>query len=344
MVDSAASLPPPPPGPNELRVIDRVRLTFSPPGPVYAEFVEKYGPTFRVRTTDGPTTITGDPEVIRAIYTADPDSFVQRGVELTSPVFGSTSLPVSSGTRHKRDRKLVSPAFQAGTTRGYAKAIQDITRSTMAQWRPGQSLSMLDVTQSIALDIIIRVVYGVEDKAEAATTRATVLELIHALTPVIFLFPWIRNDFGGFGPWSRLVRAGDALEVTLTEQIRRRRAALAEGNDILSLLVRARDENGEAMTDKEVAEQLRALLFAGHETTATALAMLIDTLHRHPSALERVREELSRLGPDPEPEALASLPFLESTCYETLRLYSPVVEVGRILRVPMTLGPYSFPA
>ena len=78
--------------------------------------------------------------------------------------------------------------------------------------------------------------------------------------------------------------------------------------------------------------------------TATALAALVDLLHHYPATLERVRAEIDGLGADPDPEALASLPFLEAACYEALRLYSPVVEVGRVVRSPMTLGRYRFPA
>lgn len=344
MSESAPFQPSLPPGPRALGLINQVRLNLLPPTPVYAALAAKYGPTFRTMTPEGPLTMTADPEVIRAIYTADPDALEQRGVDLTSPIFGWTSLPVSSGARHRRDRKLISTPFQAGAMRAYGESIAEITRETIASWIPGEPFSLLKATQSMALDVIIRVVYGITEEAEVERTRATVLALIHALNPVIFIFPWLRQSFGGHGPWARLTRAGEALERLLIEQVRARRAAPLEGSNILSVLVRAKDEDGGAMSDQETAEQLRAILFAGHETTATALAALVDLLHHYPATLERVRAEIDGLGADPEPEALASLPLLEATCYEALRLYSPVVEVGRTVRSPMTLGPYRFPA
>lgn len=344
MSEAASIQPDLPPGPKTLSLIERARMTLMPPMPVYAALAAKYGPTIRTITPEGPVTITAEPELIRAIYTADPDAFEQRGADVTGPIFGSTSLPVSSGARHKRDRKLVSPPFQAGAMRAYGASIAEITRATIASWTPGERFSLLEATQSMALDVIIRVVYGIKNRAEIERTRATVLELIDSLNPVVLLFPWLRQSFGGHGPWARLERAGEALERLLIEQIRERRAAPLEGSNILSVLVRARDDDGSAMSDKETAEQLRAILFAGHETTATALAALVDLLHHYPSTLERVRAELDGLGSDPDPDALASLPFLDAACYEALRLYSPVVDVGRVVRSPMTLGRYRFPA
>lgn len=336
---SSASLPP---GPSSITFADRMRLSFTPPGPVMARFAARYGDPFRVVTPEEAVTFTGDPAVIRDVYTVDPDVFEPRGVDVTAPIFGYTSVPVSTGARHRRDRRLLSPPFQAGAMRGYAATMAEITRSTIASLSPGRPFSMLEASQSIALDVILRVVYGAEGEVELARTRATVLELIHALNPLVLVFTWLRRSFWGYGPWARLVRAGDALEAMVIAQARAKRAAKDEGADILTLLTRVKDEQGDALTDKEIAEQLRAILFAGHETTAMSLAALVDMLHRDPAALPRVRAEIDALGPDPEPAALASLPYLEACCHEALRMHPPVVDVGRVVRTPVTLGKYRF--
>lgn len=343
MMTAASSPACVPPGPRSLTFLDRMRLSFTPPGPVMARFASMYGDPFRVVTPEETVTFTGDPAMIRDVYTADPDVFDPRGVDVTSPIFGWTSLPVSTGARHRRDRKLLSPPFQSGAMRGYAATIADITRSTMAAFAPGRPFSMLEAAQSIALDVILRVVYGAEG-AELARTRATVLELIHALSPLVLVFPWLRRSFGGYGPWARLVRAGDALESMVIAQARAKRAAKDGGQDILSLLTRVKDEQGDTLTDEEIAEQLRAILFAGHETTAMSVAALVDMLHRDPAALDRARSEVDSLGPDPEPAALASLPYVEACCHEALRMHPPVVDVGRVVRTPITVGKYRFTA
>lgn len=340
-VSSSACLPP---GPSSISFADRMRLSFTPPGPMMARFAARYGDPFRVVTPEEAVTFTGDPAMIRDVYTADPDALGPRGVDVTAPIFGYTSVPVSTGARHRRDRRLLSPPFQSGAMRAYAATMAEITLSTLASLSPGRPFSMVEAAQSIALDVILRVVYGAEGEAEFARTRATVLELIHALNPLVLLFPWLRRSFFGYGPWARLVRAGDALESMVIAQARAKRASKHEGTDILAVLTRVKDEQGDALADKEIAEQLRAILFAGHETTAMSLAALVDMLHRDPAALSRARSEIDALGPDPEPASLASLPYLEACCHEALRVCSPVVDVGRVVRTPITVGNYRFPA
>mgnify|MGYP000729957861 CR=1 FL=1 len=331
-----------PPGPTKFTIVDRLRVTFLPPADLLAQLSRTYGDTFRIASPEETVTFTGDPELIREVYTADPDAFDPRGVELTAPVFGWTSVPVSTGQRHKRDRKLLSPPFQSGTMRNYGAIIADVARKSIAHLSPGQTFSLLDVAQSAALEVILRVVYGVDDPHEHARTRATVLELIHSLNPLVLIFSWLRRDFGGFGPWARLVRAGNALESLAGQQIRAKRAAEHTGDDIMSLLIRAKDEDGYSLSDLEIAQQLRAILFAGHETTAVSMAVLVDMLHKDRALLEKAQAEVDALGPKCEPAELAALPFLGATCHEALRMYPPVVDVGRVLRQSMTLGKYRF--
>lgn len=332
-----------PPGPRKnLTLMDRIRFGFFPPAQVLQEYVNQYGNTFRVVAAEGTTTFTADPALIREVYTANPDVFEQRGVDITTPVFGSTSLPVSSGARHKRDRKLLSPPFQSGTMRNYGRVIAEIAREWLETLRSGQTFSMLDGTQSMALDVILRVVYGVSEGPEMQQSRQTILDLIHALNPIVLVFPALRRDFGGRGPWAKLLRAGDALESLVGSQIRAKRIANENGEDIMSLLLRAKDEDGYSLSNLEIAQQLRAILFAGHETTAISLAMVLDMLHRHPDLLEQARNEVDSLGQNCEPAELANLPFLGAACHEALRMYPPVVDVGRVCRESLTLGHYRF--
>jgi cytochrome P450 family 110 len=330
------------PGPQKFNLVDRLRASFRPPAQVLAEYARQYGDTFRFVTPEETATFTGDPAIIRDVYTANPEAFEPRAVDITSPVFGQTSLPVSTGVRHKRDRKLLAPPFQSGTMRNYAATMAEIAQQALTSLPKEQTFSALDVAQSMALDVILRVVYGIKDQGEHRRTRATVLELIHSLSPLVLLFSSLRREFMGFGPWARMTRAGNALESLVVEQIRKKRAANEESDDIMSLLIRAKDEDGDSLSDLEIAQQLRAILFAGHETTATSMAMLLEMLHRDSAQLERVRAETDALGPQYDPSALAALPFLGAACHEAVRMFPPVVDVGRILREPMTLGPYDF--
>jgi cytochrome P450 len=306
--------------------------------------VAKYGDPFRIGTQSGPLTITGHPEAIRTIYTADPDTFDTWGGDVAEPVFGRTSLVVSSGARHRRDRKLLTPPFNAASMRAYGAIIAEAAEEAALRWSPGRPFLMLDTTQDIALDVIVRVVFGIEGRERVAKTRAAVLRLIESLSPLIFIFMALRRDFGGFGPWARYRRALEGLNELLGEEIRTRRAEPTERTDILSLMMRARYDDGSAMSDTELIDQLRTLLFAGHETTAIALAWVFYGLHKEPATLARLLGEIDALGQDAEADALTSLPYLEAACLEGLRIHPPVVDVGRVPRAPFELMGYTIPA
>ena len=332
-----------PPGPKSLPLLDFLRAGLGSPVPVFRRLAAEHGDTFRFSAQSGPMTVTGDPEAIRAIYTADPDTFSAWGAEIAEPVFGRTSLVVASGARHRRDRKLLTPPFNAGTMRDYGATIAEIAAAAAARWTPGRPFSMLETTQAIALDVIVRVVFGVRESRVRAT-REAILGLIDSLTPLLFMFPWLRRDFGGLGPWAKNRRALAALDALLIEEIRARRSGDDVGQDILGLMLSARYDDGSVMDEREVAEQLRGLLFAGHETTAVVLAWALHWTHGDPEVLARVLAELDALGPAPEPDAFASLPYLEAVCHETLRLNPPVVDVGRVPRAPFQLKRFTIPA
>ncbi|WP_437965405.1 cytochrome P450 [Sorangium sp. So ce260] len=333
-----------PPGPKSFSLVDYIRSGFISSEPIFKRYAAEYGPTFRVKSPNGMLTITGDPEVIRAVYTADPDTFGVWGAELAEPVFGTTSVVVTTGARHRRDRKLLGPPFSAGAMRSYGKAIADISLDVASRWRPGRSFSMLAATQAIALDVIVRVVFGVKGEERVGRTREAVLGLIDSLSPSIFVVPALRREFGGFGPYARNRRAARALDALLIDEIQRRRASEDASQDILGLMMSARHDDGGGMSDVEIADQLRAILFAGHETTAMSLGWAMYWLHREPAVLARLLAEIDALGPSPEPDALASLPYLEAVCLEALRIHPPVVDVGRVAKRPFQLGDYTLPA
>ncbi|MDI1448989.1 cytochrome P450 [Polyangium sp. 6x1] len=332
-----------PPGPEHLGWIDTLRCTFGSPAPVIRRLAAQHGDPFRVRTFNGPITFIGNPEGIRAIYTADPETFEPFAVEVTEPIFGRTSVVVSTGPRHRRDRKLLAPPFAPAAAKAYAAVVAEVAREAASRWMPCQPFSMLETTQSIALDVVIRVVFGVKGEARIRDVRAAVLDLIHALHPLVLVMPAIRRPFGGFGPWARMLRATAALDALLTGEVRALRASGEERADVLGLMLKARCEDGEPLGDQEILDQLRALLFAGHETTAVTLAWAFYWLHREPDTLARLLAEIDALGPEAPPEKLLGLPYLEAVCLETLRIVPPVVSVGRVPRKTFAFLDYTIP-
>ena len=333
-----------PPGPRWFRPLNFFQAGLTPPVQVLARLAAKYGDPFRVSYFSRPVTFTGNPDALRAIYTANPDCFDVWGGGFIEPVFGETSVVVISGDRHRQGRNLLAPAFSGPAMRADGETMAAVAAETMAQVAVGQPFHMLDVTQKITLDIMIRVVFGMQDEARITRTRAAVLELIESLQVILFLFPWARRVLGGFGPWARNERAVNALSVLLLEQMRERRASATLGSDLLGRMLAARYDDGSGMEDTHILDQLRGLLFAGHEATATVLAWIFYWLAREPQVFARVAQEIDDLGPEPAPEALAALPYLEVVCKECLRLYPPVVDPARVVvREPFALLDYTIP-
>lgn len=333
-----------PPGPRWWRPLDFWQAGLTPPAPVLARLAARYGDPFRVSYFSRAVTFTGKPEALRAIYTASPDCFDVWGGGFIEPVFGPASVVVVSGDRHRQDRNILAPAFTGPALRADGETMAAVAEEKMAQVEVGQPFRMLDVTQRITLDIMIRVVFGMQDAARITRTRAAVLELIESLHVILFLFPSARRVLGGHGPWARNQRAVDALGALLREQLRERRASAALGSDLLGRMLAARYDDGAAMDDAQILDQLRGLLFAGHEATATVLAWIFHWLARESAVGARVAQEIADLGPAPAPEALAALPYLDVVCKECLRLYPPVIDPARVVRAPFELLGYTIPA
>jgi cytochrome P450 len=154
----------------------------------------------------------------------------------------------------------------------------------------------------------------------------------------------LQREFGGFGPFARFRRRKRAFDALVFEELAQRRRAASDGPDILHMMMAARRGDGSAMTDDELRDQLFFLLLAGHETSAVSLAWALYELHRCPAALDRLLAEIDALGPDPAPDALAALPYLDAVCQETLRIHPLLGFVPRLLRRTFELGGYRLPS
>lgn len=305
---------------------------------------KKYGDpiTFPGKT---PLVITGDPAGIKAIYTADPDTFEPLNQDM-GEFIGVRSLILLNGAEHKKVRKLMTPPFFGARMRAYGEPMCRVTEQRSAGWQNGQTVPMLDVLQEISLDVILQAVFGVTEPEQMKELARLLLEITNGISPLIAIFPALRRDFGGIGPYASFTRRRRLLHEKLDALIAAGRKA-GPREDILSLLLAARYDDGQPMPDDEIRDQLILLVFAGHETTAIAMAWGLYALHQPENAasLERLRAELSALGSDPEPEKLEKQPYLEAVCQETLRRYplAPAPNPRKLLR-PFELQGFSLPA
>lgn len=312
----------------------------------------RYGDPVLLPTINGDVVMTAKPELVKQIFAAPGSVYGTFAAKGTAALTGPRSLFQLRGEPHRRHRQLIMPSFHGSRMRAYAADMQEITRDVIgsAVGATGSSgrVELHGLTQRISLEIILRTVFGVQDPARVKAFSEAIQRLVAAANPLFLFMPFLQRAPLGLGPWAKFRRAYDRLEQLLCEQLAITRARHQDGNageDVLSMLLQARDESGDHLEDEEIRDELRTLLFAGHETTAIALCWAVDAVGRHPAVAERLAAELASLPGQPDPgadaEALAKLPYLEAVCNESLRLYPIVTENLRGLHEPLELGGYS---
>lgn len=283
-----------------------------------------------------PMVLTWNPEGVRAVFGADPDTFEPGTNAALALIVGQGSLFMKAGEAHKRARKLLLPPFHGERMRAYGALMRETAERWLARVPLQRSAPILPIAQGITLDVIIEAIFGERDVERVAALHHDILAIIEAFSPVIAMFPAAQRHFGGLGPWARFSRRADALNARMSALIAEKRER--PGEDILSLLVSARYDDGEPLPEREILEQLLTFVIAGHETTATSLAWAMGELHRSPDDLHQLREEI---GAQSAPEAIAKLPLLDAVASETLRLHPPVPVVLRRLARPFELGGFA---
>jgi len=308
----------------------------------FPRWSSRYGDPFTIPTVNGTVVLTGDPALIKVIFGADPEIFGPWAVDALGPMLGQRSIFMLEGAPHTRERKLLMPPMHGDRMRAYADGIVDVARRRFGAVVDAPRVSALELAQGISLEVITRAIFGARDDASAARLQRAVVEMVEASSPLMFFMPFLQRELGGVGPWARFRRRFVAVDALLQAQIDAARHN--PGADVCSLLVQSRYDDGEAMADASIRDELRTMLFAGHETTAITIAWVIELLHRSPETLARAQAEIDALGPDPGGEALAKLEYLDAVCKEAMRLYPVVTEVLRVLRAPLQLGAFEVPA
>ncbi|MEL7067524.1 MAG: cytochrome P450 [Cyanobacteria bacterium J06581_3] len=320
--------------------------------------VERYGDLFQIGADSAtPLVYVGDPAVVKEIFALD-HTEVDLGNwnQVLQPMVGNHSILLLDDAPHQRQRKLLMPPFHGDRLRTYAQLIVDITHQVSADWQPGQTLLARSPMQELTLGIILQAVFGLREGPRLARVQQLMSTLLdtfaYPISASFLFFPSLQKDWGTWSPWGKFLRLREEVRSLIYAEISDRRQLLQSSDDeqtkrtdILTLLIQARDENGEAMSDEELHDELVTLLLAGHETTASAAVWMLYWIHHLPEVQQKLRAELAELGPQPDPMAIAQLPYLQAVCQETLRIYpiTPTTFV-RSLRSPKTIGGYQFKA
>ncbi len=340
-----------PDGPKEGKFIQTVKGILNP-----LDYLEKkhqqYGDIFTSQFSNFPTqVIISNPQAIQEVFTADSKLFQSgRGNQIALPLVGSNSLLLLDGDRHLQHRKLLMPPLHGDRMKAYGQIIRDTTEKVINNWTTGSLFIAQESMQEISLEVILHAVFGLSEGECYQQIQQAIVNMLNVFSnPLSATFLFVKSlqkDLGAWSPWGRFLRHRQRLDELLYQEIRDRKTQPEPlGEDILSLLISARDEAGEPMSDVELRDELMTMLFAGHETTATALAWALYWIHYLPEVQEKLRQELSSIDVEnADAMEIAKLPYLNAVCSETLRIY-PVIFFAfpRILQAPMQLMGYNIP-
>jgi cytochrome P450 len=313
-----------PPGPRLPRAM-QTAAWLTRPGPFLMRAHRRFGDVFTIRIGgEPPWVMLAHPDAVRDVFKGDPAVMHAGKANLVlRPLVGHASVLLLDGAQHMRQRKLMLPPFHGARMATYRDLMAEIAREHIAAWPRGRPLPLAPRLQAITLDVVLRVIFGID--ADSARLHALRDRLRALLARVFGGASMLAMSSAGpkrverAGLYNRWLRPVDAL---LYEQIEERRDA--PGDDVLSLLLAARHEDGSPLSDQELRDELITLLVAGHETTATALSWTMERLTRRPGGWEALRA-----GGDEYAEAAAK---------EALRLRPVLPVVLRNLQRPATVG------
>jgi cytochrome P450 family 135 len=326
-----------PPGPSAPAAVQTARWLRRP-----VEFMDRcrqrYGDAFSVNFLgfQSPLVMISDPEAVKALYKSRENGLPPGRTAALGPVMGSRSILLLEGAEHLSRRKLMLPPFHGERMRAYESVIAEAARTEIESWPLGESFPIHPRMQAVTLEVILRAVFGVSDRTRFEGLRELLGDLLAGIArPGLGLRVAVARRPGRRDPMAEVERRSRAVDELLHAEIAERRsdAVLGEREDILSMLIAARFEEGEGMSDEELRDQLVTLLLAGHETTATALAWTFDLLLRHPAPLARLKREVEDGGDQ----------YLRALITEALRLRPVVPLAGRRLRSELRVDGHVLP-
>lgn len=286
-----------------------------------------------------------DPQGIQQILTNDRQIFFPAGElnNILTPIVGYSSLLSLDGQKHKRERKLMMPSFHGERMHYYGNLVHEIVDRIFSKQRVNSVFIAREITQDISLTVILEVVFGLTEGEKfdrIAQLIKSILNRFNQPINISFLFyEFLRKDWGKWSPWGNFIRIQKELDELIYHEIETRRTETNDQQiDMLSLLLSAQDENGQGMTNQELRDELMLILFAGHETTAIAMAWSLYWIHYHPEIKDKLLGELDNLPANSDGMTIYQQPYLTAVCNETLRIYPvAMLTFPRIVTEPVEL-------
>ena len=298
----------------------------------------------RVPTRSEAFVVTCHPDHLRSLLKADPaDAPSLTGESPLRPILGPNSVLTSVGARHMRQRKLLLPPFHGEAVQRYVEMIADVARQEIDHWPVGEAFALAPRMQAVTMEVIMRGVFGVGVASDTTPSerrmRQALRRMLAASMSPLYLLVELRNA-RHLEPKGVLAAVMAMVDRQMYAVIRERRAAADRDRrgDVLSLLLAARDEQGEPLTDHELRDELMSLVLAGHETTANSLAWTFERLLRTPRAYAQLRERV-RSG-----DRAGAQEYVEATIHEGMRNRPVIPMIARLVMRPWGFGEYVVPA
>jgi cytochrome P450 len=258
------------------------------------EAVQRYGDIFNAPVIGNHPVVLfiSNPQAIQRIFSNDTKQFITPPNQLLQPLVGDHSLFALEGSHHRRERRLLMPPFHGERMRTYGELICELADKAMSSLSIDTQFSARQLAQEISLAVILKVVFGIYQEERFHRLKSLIVQFTDSLqSPFIgglLFFPSLQKDWGTRSPWGYLRHLQRQIGELIYTEISNRRSQHHLGSDILSLLMSARDETGQAMSDAQLHDELLTLLLAGYETTATAIAWALYWIHYHPQVGEKL--------------------------------------------------------
>jgi cytochrome P450 len=331
-----------PPGPRHIPVAMQMVATWKRPAASLERLRQTYGKRVTVRLPfQPPFVILSDPGDIKELFTAPPDAVHPgEGARILEPIVGRNSVILLDEAPHLEQRKLLLPAFHGEKMKALIGLMSELTEAEVGSWPTGEQTELHPRLQRLTLEIILRAVLGLEQGRRLDDLRDALTEVLAFSESPLSVLPAAQRLERWIPALRRFRRIADRTDGLMFELIEERRTAATagelQGDDILTMLLQARHEDGSEMSPQELRDELMTALVAGHETTASQLAWAFERLARDPGVTERLREEIAA---DEDDE------YLTATIHEILRL-RPVLPNAepRLTKRPITIGGFDYPA
>jgi cytochrome P450 len=315
-----------------------------------AEFVDRiareHGDLVHLRLGNQDVFLVTNPEWIKDVLVTHASQFKKSRTLERARVLLGDGLITNEGESHKRQRRLVQPAFHRDRLIKYSEAMVACAKQARERWRPYETFDIAREMTRMTLAIVARTLFSADVEKDTDKIGKALTQVFEMFNLLLMPFSSYLEKMPIIGSVRRFEQAREFLDATIYGMIQERRKSGEDKGDLLSMLLETRDEEGGAqMTDKQVHDEALTLFIAGHETTANALSWSWYLLAQNPTVEAKFHEELGRVlkGKLPRFEDLPQLKYTESVFAETLRLYPPAWTFGRRALNDYQIGDHLIP-